>query len=265
MSFPFPCRSRAVIGVVHLPALPGSPGHQLSRSQIMDHALTDAEALIAGGVSGIIIENFGDAPFYPEEVPKSTIADMTVIVQSITARSSSIPIGVNVLRNDASAALAIAAACNSSFIRVNVHTAAMLTDQGWIEGQAHHTLRERRALSADSISIAADVGVKHALRPAGFNIAQAAKDVTGRGHAGAVIVTGASTGSAADLDELQQVREAVPQTPVLVGSGVDTQNIHAILDLADGVIVGTSLKKDGLVNSPVEIDRVRALVETAKS
>ena len=161
MSFPFPCGSRAVIGVVHLPALPGSPGHTLSRSEILDHALADARALFDGGVSGIIVENFGDSPFYSDQVPHHTVADMTAIVQAITDLNQTVPVGVNVLRNDASAALAIAAASNGCFIRVNVHTSAMLTDQGWIEGKAHLTLRERKALGAEAISIAADVGVKH--------------------------------------------------------------------------------------------------------
>ena len=190
---------------------------------------------------------------------------MTAIVQAITDLNQTVPVGVNVLRNDASAALAIAAASNGCFIRVNVHTSAMLTDQGWIEGKAHLTLRERKALGAEAISIAADVGVKHALRPDGFDLSQAAKDVALRGQAGAVIVTGAATGAAADLQELQVVRDAVPSTPVLVGSGVDENNIGAILDIADGVIVGTSLKKAGGVTSPVDVERVKRLVDAAGS
>ena len=265
MSFPFPCGSRAVIGVVHLLALPGSPGHTLSRSEILDHALADARALFDGGVSGIIVENFGDAPFFSDQVPPHTVADMTAVVQAITDLNRSVPVGVNVLRNDASAALAIAAASNGCFIRVNIHTSAMLTDQGWIEGKAHQTLRERKALGAEAIAIAADVGVKHALRPDGFDLSQAAKDVALRGQAGAVIVTGAATGAAADLQELQVVRDAVPSTPVLVGSGVDENNIGAILDIADGVIVGTSLKKAGGVSSPVDVERVKRLVDIARS
>ena len=263
MSFPFPCGSRSVIGVVHLPALPGTPGNSLSHSEILDHALTDAQALLDGGVSGVIVENFGDAPFYPDRVPPHTVADMTVLVRAITSLNPAIPVGVNVLRNDASSALAIAAASGGCFIRINVHTSAMLTDQGWIEGKAYETLRERRALGADHIAIAADVGVKHALRPDGFDITQAAKDVTLRGQAGAVIVTGTATGAAADLQELQVVKDAVPTTPVLVGSGVDLDNIESILEIADGVIVGTSLKADGDVASPVDVARVQALVAAA--
>ena len=261
MSFPFARGSRAVIGVVHLPALPGSPGYQQSRSQILDHALADTEALIAGGVSGIIVENFGDAPFFPSNVEASTIAEMAVIVRAIKQLSASAPVGVNVLRNDSFAALAIAAACGGSFIRVNVHTSAMLTDQGWIEGQAHETLRKRQAWDAGEIAIAADVGVKHAVRPEGFDIAQAAKDTAGRGHAGSIIVTGSATGSSVDTAELQKVREAIPQTPLLIGSGVDSENISELLKNADGVIVGTSLKEEGRVDAPVEVVRVRQLMD----
>mgnify|MGYP001301088281 CR=1 FL=1 len=134
-----------------------------------------------------------------------------------------------------------------------------------LAGHAPLPRRERKALGAEAISIAADVGVKHALRPDGFDLSQAAKDVALRGQAGAVIVTGAATGAAADLQELQVVRDAVPSTPVLVGSGVDENNIGAILDIADGVIVGTSLKKAGGVTSPVDVERVKRLVDAAGS
>ena len=263
MSFPFALQSKSVIGVVHLAPLPGSPGYGGSRQQILDSALTDARALIEGGIDGLIVENFGDAPFTPAAVEATTIAEMTSLVNAIAAIAGDTPVGVNVLRNDASAALAIAAASGSRFIRVNVHTSAVLTDQGWISGRAHETLRQRISISAEDVAIAADVGVKHALHPDHFDASEAAVETVGRGHADAVVITGSATGSPLDQKQLIGVREVLPTTALVAGSGVDLQNIEAILSVADAAIVGTSLKFDGDVQQAVDCDRVKALVSAA--
>ncbi|HIC22948.1 MAG: phosphorybosylanthranilate isomerase [Planctomycetota bacterium] len=260
MAFPFGLGSRSIIGVVHLGPLPGSPRCHESRDAIRQHALADAEALLEGGIDGIVVENFGDAPFLPGGVESSTVAEMSVIVAAIVELAKQVPVGVNVLRNDAASALAIAAATGGRFIRVNVHTSAMLTDQGWIGGRAHETLRLRQSIEADSISIAADVGVKHAIRSDDYDAGSAAIETVDRGLADAVIVTGKSTGDPLDLDELQQVRSAIATTPLLAGSGVDLDNVIPIMEFADGVIVGTSLKIDGDVGQPVDVARVRNLV-----
>ena len=263
MSFPYPLHSNSIIGVVHLAPLPGSPGYRGSRQQLLDSALTDAQALIDGGVSGLLVENFGDAPFTPTAVEPTTVAEMTAIVSAIHSITGDTPVGVNVLRNDASAALAIAAATGSRFIRVNVHTSAVLTDQGWISGRADETLRQQRNTDAGSVSIAADVGVKHALHPDGFDAPKAAVETVGRGLADAVIITGSATGAPLDRDVLMKVREAIPQTPLIAGSGVDISNVAHILSVADAAIVGTSLKVDGDVDREVDVARVQALIEAA--
>ena len=265
MAFPFGLGSRAIIGVVHLRPLPGSPRFDDSRESIRQHAIRDAEALLAGGIDAIIVENFGDAPFQPTQVDATTVAEMSVIVSAILELANAVPVGVNVLRNDAASALSIAAATGCSFIRVNVHTSAMLTDQGWISGQAHETLRMRQSIGAEQIAIAADVGVKHAARPNDYDAGEAAIETVGRGLADAVIVTGRSTGDPLDLEELQQVRTAIPETPLLAGSGVNENNISQILEVADGAIIGTSLKKDGEVRNPVDATRVMTLVNRARN
>ena len=264
MTFPLGLGSRSIIGVVHLRPLPGSPRCDDSREQIRQHALLDAEALLEGGIDAIIVENFGDAPFQPGKVDSSTVAEMSILVSSIIELANTVPVGVNVLRNDASSALAIAAATGSCFIRVNVHTSAMLTDQGWISGRAHETLRQRQSIDADTIAIAADVGVKHATRSNDYNAGNAAIETVGRGLADAVIVTGKSTGDPLDFEELQQVRIAIPETPVLAGSGVNESNVAQILKIADAAIVGTSLKKDADVKNPVDVSRVKNLMERAR-
>lgn len=250
----------ALIGVVHLAALPGSPSAQLSMADITERALADAEAYLANGMDGVIIENFGDAPFFPSRVEGHTIAQMTLVAAAVRERFPNAPLGINVLRNDARAALAIAATVGAQFIRVNIHTGAMLTDQGVIEGAAFDTLRYRATLNSD-IHIWADIAVKHAAPLAPVTLRDSARDTYLRGKADALILTGAATGAATDPDEIRSVRQAVPAAPLYIGSGVSERTIADTLSYADGAIVGTALKKDAIVHNPVDAQRVRALVE----
>jgi membrane complex biogenesis BtpA family protein len=255
--------AKRIVGMVHLLPLPGAPQYRGSMQEILGRATRDAEALVAGGVDGIVIENYGDIPFYPGVVPAATVSALTLAVTEVS-RIASVPIGVNVLRNDATAALSIAAATGASFIRVNVHSGAMLTDQGWIEGKAYETVRLRHVLEAD-VAIYADVMVKHAVAPPGLTIEDAARDAVERGCADALIVSGAATGAATDPAELRRVKAAVPETPVWVGSGVSAETIVQLLDIADGVIVGSAFEEGGRAGEPVVVDRVRRVVDVAKS
>jgi membrane complex biogenesis BtpA family protein len=196
-------------------------------------------------------------------------------VAHVREAAPSLPVGVNVLRNDARAALGIAAATGAAFIRVNVHTGAMLTDQGLIEGRAAETLRERARL-APGVAIVADVHVKHAVPLGGERLVDAAEDAWKRGLADALVLSGRATGSAPDPSVLRELRAALgARVPLLLGSGVTAENAHTLLAAADGAIVGTSLKARGEVHAPMDgvhapmdgvhapVDgvRVRALVE----
>jgi membrane complex biogenesis BtpA family protein len=173
-------------------------------------------------------------------------------------------VGVNVLRNDALAALAVAAACDLEFIRVNVHTGAMLTDQGIVEGRAAVTVRERQRF-APEVAILADVLVKHATpMGSGVDIQTCARDTAYRGLADALIVTGKATGMAASLDDLRSVRSAVPDRPILVGSGVTPKTLRDTLRYAHGVIVGSAIKHAGLAENPVDPARAKDLVREAR-
>ena len=256
---------KTLLGVVHLPPLPGSPRWAGDRAGLLEAARRDAAALIEGGMDGFIVENFGDAPFFADRVPPETIAAMTALASELRRTVGDAPtMGINVLRNDAAAALAIASAVGADWIRVNIHTGAMLTDQGWIEGKAAETLRRRAALGATDVRIAADVGVKHALRPEGFSIAESARETVGRGLADAVIITGVATGAAVAGDDLAEVRAALPDTPLWIGSGATAATIGSLLETADGVIVGTTLKADGELAAPVDRARVAAFVAAAR-
>ena len=249
-----------VIGMVHLLALPGSPLYGGNISAVADAARRDARALVEGGVHGLMMENFGDAPFYPWRVPAQVISHMTALAGALVRAFPDTPLGINVLRNDGRAALAIAHAVGACFIRVNVLCGARLTDQGIVSGIAHDLLRDRAQLGAEHVRLFADVQVKHSspLGPAALEDEVA--DTIHRALADAVIVSGPGTGRQVDTSDLERVRAAAGDTPVLLGSGVTSDSLRAYGGLADGFIVGTSLKRDGLTNNPVDPQRVRKLV-----
>ncbi len=256
--------ARRLIGAVHLRPLPGSPAWDEAggMKEVLGAALADARAYEAGGADAVVVENFGDLPFTKSAVPPETVAAMSAIGVRIR-EAIRIPVGFNVLRNDAAAGLALCAACEGAFIRVNVHTGAIVTDQGVIEGNAFHTLRSRCRLCPD-VSIFADVHVKHAAPLGDIPIEIAARDTVERGGASALIVSGTGTGTEVAPDDLRRVRAACPDTPILIGSGVTAGNIGRLLESADGAIVGSSLKQDGRIGNPVDETRVREMVERMK-
>lgn len=249
----------ALIGMVHLQPLPGAPRYGGSMGPVVDAALRDAEALAAAGVDAMILENFGDAPFARGAVDPETVAAMAAVGARV-AGAVALPLGVNVLRNDGRAALGVAVAIGARFIRVNVLTWARLTDQGLIEGDAAALQRARAALGAtEGVAILADVAVKHSAPIAPVSAADEAKAAISRALADAVVVTGAATGAAVDLDELRSVTRAV-SAPVLVGSGVTAETAAAIRREAAGAIVGSALMRDGRPGAPIDPDRARRLV-----
>lgn len=251
-----------VVGVVHLAPLPGSPRGGAPLAVIVDAAVRDAEAYRDGGATALIVENFGDAPFRKGAVDPHTVAAMALAVHAVAA-AVSLPVGVNVLRNDAQAALGIAAMAGGSFVRVNVHTGVMVTDQGIVEGEADRSLRYRRELGA-SVAIWADLLVKHAIPLGDQTLEDVARDAVERGLADAVILTGVATGRPPSPDDARRVRDVLPGTPIYVGSGVTAGNARAFLPAATGFIVGTWAKLDGKVGNPVDADRVRRLIDAVR-
>ncbi len=263
-------RHPLLIGVVHLKPLPGAPGYVPGHTRgagaldaILEWAVRDAEALVEGGARAIIVENFGDAPFFKDRVPPETVAAMALAAKAVH-EVADVPLGINVLRNDAAAALGIAAACDAEFIRVNVLTGAMVTDQGVIEGRAAEILRLRAALGSRAL-ILADILVKHASPLAPLEALQAAEDTYLRGGADALLLTGAGTGKPASLEQARALRAAMPDAPMLVASGTSLDNVKEWLSVCEGAIVGTWFKEQGDVSRPVDVARVRELVARAAS
>ncbi|MBD2094923.1 BtpA/SgcQ family protein [Trichocoleus sp. FACHB-591] len=251
-----------IIGVVHLLPLPASPRWGGSLKAVIDRAEQEATALASGGVDGIIVENFFDAPFAKDRVDPAVVSAMSLIVQRLM-HLVTVPIGINVLRNDAQSAMAIATCVQAHFIRVNVLTGVMATDQGLIEGQAHQLLRYRRELGSN-VKILADVLVKHA-RPLGSpNLTTAVQETIERGLADGVILSGWSTGSPPSLEDLELATAAANGTPVFIGSGADWENIPTLIQAADGVIVSSSLKRHGRIEQPVDPIRVSRFVESMR-
>ncbi|NNJ46946.1 MAG: BtpA/SgcQ family protein [Acidimicrobiia bacterium] len=251
-----------LIGVVHLGPLPGSPGFDGDFPACLATASSDARLLAAAGFDALVVENFGDAPFYADQVPAVTVAAMTRAVTEI-AEAAPLPIGVNVLRNDARSALSIAAATGAAFIRVNVLSGTMTTDQGVITGRAAEVLRLRRELGL-STAVYADVMVKHAVAPPGMTIELATADTVKRGLADAIIVSGEATGAEPDLDLVRRAAAAAAGRPVLIGSGTTEANVASLLEVADGVIVGTALKVDGVTTNQVDPARAESFVKAAR-
>lgn len=258
-----PRPSTCLVGMVHLPPLPGAPRAALAVDAIEAQALAEARQLAAAGFQACIVENFGDAPFHGSQVEPVTVAVMSRIVATLRREVPTLVVGVNVLRNDAFAALAVAAAAGAGFVRVNVHVGATATDQGILEGRAAETLRWRARLGFE-IAIWADVHVKHGRSLAHECVADEARDAVQRGLADALIVTGRGTGWATDVDDLRTVRALELGVPVYVGSGVTEQSLDLYLREADGVIVGSAIMQGGRAGAPLDAERARRFVATAR-
>ena len=252
---------KPVIGMLHLAPLPGAPLYGGSLSAVSEAVLRDARLLAEGGVNGLMIENFGDTPFFPGRVPAHVVAYLTAVAREVRQTCPDLPLGINVLRNDGLSALAVAHAVGADYIRVNVLCGARVADQGLLHGIAHDLLRLRAELGAEAIKIFADVDVKHSAPLAERPIADEVDDTLHRGMADALIVSGAGTGKPTDPEKVKRVKAAAKDAPVFLGSGVTPQSLASLLPHADGFIVGTYFKREGVASNPVDPQRVRELMK----
>ncbi len=251
-----------LIGVIHLPPLAGSVGSRtkdsasLVRAAIVQ-AVREAAILEDAGFDSVIIENFGDAPFYKDCVPPETVASMAIVASAVRG-ATTLAIGINVLRNDARAAIAIAATTGSQFVRVNVLSGVAATDQGLIEGRAAEWVRERERI-ARGIKIFADVHVKHAQSLSSNDISLAIEETAHRGGADAVIITGQTTGRGVDPAALKKASLAARalRVPLLIGSGATPESWSGLKESCDGVIVGSALRKSGRAGALLDARRCR--------
>jgi membrane complex biogenesis BtpA family protein len=212
-------------------------------------------------VDGVIVENFGDAPFHKgtrdDPVTPDVAAGLAVVADRIR-REFALEVGINCLRNDGIAALGAAAVAGARWVRVNVLANAYVTDQGMIEAEAAR-VRDYKLQMQSPVEILADFLVKHAEPLAPLDPAVGARDLAERSGADGLVLSGSRTGEAVDPALLSAVREAVGSFPVWIGSGLDLENAGDLWPRCDGAIVGTALKTDGSVLEPVDIARVRAM------
>jgi len=245
-----------LIGMVHLRALPGAP-RPAPWKELLAAALRDAATWARGGADALLVENFGDQPFHGDTVPPITVAAMARALGEVR-RAVDLPLGVNVLRNDAAAAVSLAAAFELDFVRVNVHAGVAVTDQGLLAGRADATLRLRAHLRC-APRLLADLRVKHAAPLVTRPLLDEARELFERAGADALLLTGPATGRPPDLAPLAALREALPRAPLLLASGVDPELLRAAHGTVAGCIVGTAAKKGGRIEAPVDLARVRAL------
>ncbi|MDZ4066832.1 BtpA/SgcQ family protein [Tabrizicola sp.] len=251
-----------MIGMIHCPPFPGSPRYRgATMDGLYDACLRDAEALIAGGMHGLIVENHGDIPFSkPEDIGPETPAFLSVVTDRVR-RATGAPVGINVLANAPLPAIATAVAGGADFVRVNQWANAYVANEGFMEGRAGEALRYRSLLRAENVRIFADAHVKHGSHAivADRSVTELTRDLAFF-DADCVIATGQRTGHAASPEEIAEIAAAT-HLPVLVGSGVTEDNIATILSRTNGVIVASSLKVGGVWWNPVEPERVKRFVE----
>lgn len=260
--FPAP---KPVIGMVHLWPLPGAPGYTGYGMQvIVEHALRDAEALVQGGVDGLVVENMWDLPYYVGNDVKPEAMTAQAVAAAEVVKNFPIPVGINVIHNGGVVCLAIAVAAGARFIRVCILTGARVWDTGDFDhGCAAELMRKRKELAADRIHIFADVDKKHSVPFPGIDL-QTHIQWTEFYGADALIVSGKFTGNAPDVEKVREAKRLATR-PVLIGSGCSAENAAAFLQCADGIVVGTSLKRDGVMENAVDVNRVRALMEKVRA
>lgn len=254
--------ARPVIGVVHARPLPGSPAYDGERLEdIYSAAVADALAYQEAGLHGLIVENHGDIPFLkPDAIGHETAAVMSVMAERVRI-ATGLPIGINVLANAAHVALAVAKAGQATFVRVNEWANAYVANEGLIEGPAGTATRYRAWLRAREVRVFADVHVKHGAHAivADRTIAELVRDAEFFA-ADVLIATGQRTGDAPTRTEIEAIKSAAT-LPVLVGSGIDEGNVKDILSVADGAIIASSLKRDGVWWNEVDRERAKSFME----
>jgi len=255
-------KDKALIGMVHLRALPGTSGSSKSPQQIVDIAVSEATKLVEYGFDAVLLENMHDTPYLLREVGPEIVSSMTVAMQAVI-NAVDVPVGIQILAGANKAALAIAHATGAQFIRAEGFAFASIADEGIMDvADAGPLLRERRRIDADEIAILADIQKKHSSHSitADLSIGDHARGADFMGADG-VIITGNHTGHAVDISQLREVRGAT-ELPILVGSGVTPENIKEMFEYADAAIVGSSIKQGGNWANNLDAKRCRELTQS---
>ena len=256
-------KDKSIIGMIHVSALPGSPKYAGDINAIIDKALQEAEIYKANGIDALMIENMHDVPYQKNDSGHEISSLMAIIAYKIK-QETGLPLGVQILAGANKAALSVALNSGANFVRAEGFVFGHLADEGYIDSQAAELMRFRKNISAEHIAIFTDIKKKHSAHALTADL-----DITEIAHAAAfflsdgLIVTGMHTGSTADLAEIKRVKKST-NLPVIVGSGITSDNIRTYLPYADAFIVGSYFKKDGYWENDLDEKRIKMLVEQMK-
>lgn len=257
--------NKPIIGMIHALPTAGSPGgYVCDIDELYEHGIREAKILMDGGVDALLIENAGDVPFLkPEKIGLETIGLMSVLGSKII-KEVNVPVGFNIVANAALASLACAKASGAKFVRINQWANAYIANEGFVEGAAADALRYRNQIDARDVLIFADVHVKHGSHAivSDRSVEEQARDVAFF-NADVVIATGSRTGHPTSVEEIQEIKKG-SNLPTIVGSGLTAENAKEILAVADGAIVGVSLKDSGKMSGNTNINKVKHLMDTVR-
>ena len=253
---------KPIIGMVHMPPLPGAPNNDLSMDKLTDFALSEASKLERAGMDACIVENVGDTPLFKENLPPYTVAAMATVTKEVVEHTR-MKVGVNMLRNACEEALSVAHVAGAHFIRCNVLIGAYATDQGIIEGCSARVARLKKALDSE-VLVFGDVHVKHAYPIFNVDIEYAAQDLAERGGADAVIVSGPRSPVPPPFERVKKVKEAI-EKPVLIGSGISLSNVKKFYQESDGILIGEpDFKVGGVWGGPSDERAYRKAVKLCR-
>mgnify|MGYP001008441123 CR=1 FL=1 len=253
--------NKPIIGMVHLLPLPGSPKFDGDVEKVIQRALEDAKLLKGGGIDGIIVENAGDSPFLiGEDFDSAAIALMSVITKKIVEMTDLV-IGVNCSSNAAVASFAVAKASGAKFIRSTAWANGYYATSGFVPAAAPKGSRYRNSIFAQDVKVLADVKVKNGSHwfLNDKSLSELCSDVKSLG-ADSVIVTGHTSGVMPEISEIKIMKESAG-LPLLIGSGATTENVKQLLDLSDGIIIGSYFKRSGKMSEPVDAKRVKLFMD----
>lgn len=247
---------KQIIGMIHLKALPTTPNNNASIEEIYEFALNDLKALEAGGATEAIVENFFDMPY--EINPNIDILSAYITIFTRLKQEANIPLGVNIHSCYNDVEMVIATMCNAKFIRAESYVEHRYSLSGTLKPMAPLLTRTKRRLNSN-VLIYADINVKESYACSPQSIEEAVNDAI-KSNADAIILTGFETGKSPTVEQAQYVKGLTKNTPLLIGSGVNKNNIKDLLKYADGVIVGSSIKNNNDINANVNKDSVETLV-----
>ncbi len=257
----FPAQKN-LIGMVHMPPLPGTPRFSGSMDEIIESALHDATTLHTAGFDGMILENFNDDPFLPGKGCVERIIAFSTVASELRKKIH-IPIGINVQFNDFESELLIAHYFHAEFIRVEVFVDNVMTPAGPCYGCAAELMRMKKSISNCDVLVFADVHVKETVPMFPMSLQESAKTAEKFG-ANAIIVTGSSTGTQTPLESIRTVKETA-SVPVIIGSGFTAETANKLLSVADGAIIGTAIKRERISSNPVDMNLAAELVQAVKA